>query len=132
MSRRGQCKCGTILDFERTAQGYKVRCHVCGAVVRLRSEKAMQSQPLRRTAPPLPPRMAPVIETDFDERNSPWEVDTLDLLKLNESSAPLAVVEMEIYREPKVQSRRGIWILLALALVGLAVGAIVLVLIDPF
>jgi hypothetical protein len=36
MARRGQCRCGLVLTFHRTAQGYKVRCPSCGAVVRLR------------------------------------------------------------------------------------------------
>jgi hypothetical protein len=36
MARRGQCRCGLILTFHRTSQGYKMRCPSCGAVVRLR------------------------------------------------------------------------------------------------
>ena len=132
MSRRGQCKCGTILVFERTAQGYKVRCPVCQAVVRLRSEKATQSSRPHGSAPPLPPMMAPASAPGFDERESPGEVGSLDLLNFQESSSPAAVVVMDVYRKSKAKSSRGIWLLLALAFVGLALGAIVLVLIDPF
>jgi hypothetical protein len=36
MARRGQCRCGLILTFRRTARGYKTRCPSCGSVVRLR------------------------------------------------------------------------------------------------
>src|SRR5438105_2963231 len=38
MSRRGKCRCGTILKFRRGPTGYKMRCPACGAVVRLRVE----------------------------------------------------------------------------------------------
>jgi hypothetical protein len=36
MARRGRCRCGVILDFNRGPEGYKTRCPNCKAVVRLR------------------------------------------------------------------------------------------------
>jgi hypothetical protein len=36
MARRGRCRCGCMLRFERGPDGYKTRCSGCGAVVRLR------------------------------------------------------------------------------------------------
>ena len=131
MPRRGRCRCGTILLFERTAQGYKVRCTVCGAVVRLRSDTATHS---RRVTPPLPPMMASTVEAVSDGQESPWEVGTLDMLDPHRSSSQLAVVEMEVYRAPKPRSSRGIWIVLVLAFIVLALvaGTIVLVLTNSF
>jgi len=34
MARRGRCRCGFILRFEKGDDGYKTRCPECGAVVR--------------------------------------------------------------------------------------------------
>jgi hypothetical protein len=60
MSRRGQCRCGLILTFHRTAQGYKMRCPSCGAVVRLRAPKKGRKPPGDGAAPvPAPPGGAP-------------------------------------------------------------------------
>ena len=39
MARRGRCRCGFILCFQKGAEGYKTRCPECGAVVRLRSSR---------------------------------------------------------------------------------------------
>ena len=78
--------------------------------------------------------MAPTVEAASDVQESPWEVDTLDMGDLQPSSSQLAVVEMEVYRQPKPRPSRGMWIVLALAFVGLALvaGTIVLVLTNPF
>ena len=116
MPRRGKCRCGKILVFERTAQGYKVRCPACRAVVRLRSEEA----------PPPPPAPA----TDFHAPELVEEFDTLEALGRQESSAPVAMVEMEVYRDPKSAPRGGLWLLVGVAFVGvaLAVGVSLLVL----
>jgi hypothetical protein len=37
--RRGQCRCGSILTFEKGLDGYKMRCETCGSVVRCRKSK---------------------------------------------------------------------------------------------
>jgi hypothetical protein len=36
MSRRGRCRCGSVLRFQKGPNGYKTRCLSCGSVVRLR------------------------------------------------------------------------------------------------
>jgi hypothetical protein len=59
MSRRGQCRCGLVLKFRRTAQGYKMRCPSCGAVVRLRTCK-----PRRKSTPTEEPAILPPPETE--------------------------------------------------------------------
>ena len=118
MSRRGRCRCGTILLFERTEQGYKVRCTVCGMLVRLRSEDS-------KPPPTLVDRS--LSATDFDVS----DLEGLNPLAFQETSAPVAMVEMEVYHEPK--ARGGLWLLVGLALVGLALatGVIVLILNNP-
>ena len=129
MPRRGRCQCGTILLFERKEQGYKVRCSVCQAVVRLRSDDAARPPRPHRTPPPLP---ASTEATDFHTPELPPEVGGLDMLDLHESSAPVAMVEMDIYREPKAPSRGGLWLLVGLAVVGVVLaGSIVFVLSNP-
>jgi hypothetical protein len=60
MARRGQCRCGLVLTFHRTAGGYKMRCPSCGAVVRLRvKDKERRPTPGATVAQPpagdLPP-----------------------------------------------------------------------------
>jgi hypothetical protein len=35
MARRGRCRCGCVLTFQRGREGYKTRCPGCQAVVRL-------------------------------------------------------------------------------------------------
>jgi uncharacterized protein with PIN domain len=35
MPRRGRCRCGSVLSFEKGPNGYKTRCPSCGSVVRL-------------------------------------------------------------------------------------------------
>jgi hypothetical protein len=119
MPRRGKCRCGTVLTFERTAQGYKVRCPNCQAVVRLRAEEA---------APP--PAPAPSAPTDFETPELVEEYDILEALRLRKSSAPAAMVEMEVYQEPTPARRGGLWLLVGLAVVGVAllVGTILVVL----
>jgi hypothetical protein len=45
MARRGRCRCGNILTFQRGPDGYKVRCPVCQAVVRLSKPGARKAEP---------------------------------------------------------------------------------------
>jgi hypothetical protein len=60
MARRGQCRCGLILTFHRTAQGYKLRCPSCGAVVRLRvKEKRRRRSPQKTVNQPYSDAVSP-------------------------------------------------------------------------
>ncbi|MBY0233308.1 MAG: hypothetical protein K2W96_28845 [Gemmataceae bacterium] len=51
MARRGRCRCGTLLAFEKTSQGYKTRCNGCGAVVRLHEPAEAESPPAPAETP---------------------------------------------------------------------------------
>jgi hypothetical protein len=44
-----------VLTFHRTAQGYKMRCPSCGAVVRLRAEPKRRKQSADEGSRPEPP-----------------------------------------------------------------------------
>jgi hypothetical protein len=48
MSRRGRCRCGNLLVFHRSPEGYKMRCPQCLAVVRLCLDAAGKSKPPRK------------------------------------------------------------------------------------
>jgi DNA-directed RNA polymerase subunit M/transcription elongation factor TFIIS len=55
MARRGQCRCGSVLSFQKGPDGYKTRCPSCGSVVRLRpqsSKKRVKQKSARRGRPP--------------------------------------------------------------------------------
>jgi hypothetical protein len=101
MEKRGRCRCGTVLVFQRTPQGYKTRCTVCQAVVRIR--EGPPAPPAADTTPPV-----------------------FSVLETHESSAPRAEAEMPAYREPERPawpSRLGWW------LIPLAVAAVVVALV---
>src|SRR5581483_2784531 len=67
MSRRGQCRCGLILTFHRTEQGYKMRCPSCGSVVRLRVGRRRRKPTGAKTAlMPQIPILAPAEPGEFD------------------------------------------------------------------
>ncbi len=67
MSRRGQCRCGLVLTFQRTVQGYKMRCPSCGAVVRLRAGKKRRKPAVAKTERmALAPYLAPAEPDEFD------------------------------------------------------------------
>ena len=51
MARRGRCRCGKVLKFRQSADGYKRRCSRCGAVVRLVVDP---SAVLKAPADPVP------------------------------------------------------------------------------
>src|SRR4051794_27711795 len=51
MTRRGKCRCGAVLHFRKTAQGYKTRCPACSAVVRLRAGGAESGSPRPKKSP---------------------------------------------------------------------------------
>jgi predicted RNA-binding Zn-ribbon protein involved in translation (DUF1610 family) len=49
MTRRGRCRCGAVLRFEKGSNGYKTRCPSCGSVVRLRPAAARSKVLPRRS-----------------------------------------------------------------------------------
>lgn len=113
MTRRGRCRCGKVLVFAWTSQGYKTRCASCLAVVRLRLDEPVPA--------PLP-RLPPARKTDYlttPLHDGPDATRPLDLSDLSEheSSAPVALAELEVYAEPPRPARRLIWWIVA----GLAV-----------
>jgi hypothetical protein len=60
-----------VLTFHRTAQGYKMRCPSCGAVVRLRAEGKRR----KRRAEPAPVQPQVLAPDEFDvELVSPSEL----------------------------------------------------------
>ncbi len=76
MARRGRCRCGFILTFHRTAQGYKMRCPSCGAVVRLRV-KGKKRRPPDKT----------VLRPSTGDLPSPDEID-VELVALPQPAGP--------------------------------------------
>jgi hypothetical protein len=66
MARRGQCRCGLVLTFHRTAKGYKMRCPSCGAVVRLRVEPKRRKPPADPHPAAPPAAEAPPAPDEFD------------------------------------------------------------------
>lgn len=137
MKRRGKCRCGAILHFPLTSQGYKTKCPQCGAVVRLRVEATEQvaksrkspSAVLAAVGPPPVPEPEP---TDFDASNlSLDESDPLDFseLRTNASTAPKALTELEAFDEKPRKTSILPWLVFgALALlVGVGVGVAAMV-----
>lgn len=143
MAKRGHCRCGTILTFELTSQGYKTRCPVCQSVVRLRVDPPHNRRDPRRSsgtipmpalavvAPPaLPPDHPAPAPADVRESNGPPDFSVLDV---NETTAPTAMTEMEVFRDEPAReppAKRRNWRMLAalLAAVVVAGGAAALLL----
>lgn len=113
MTRRGQCRCGTILLFQRTSRGFKTRCPDCGAVVRLRTEGAGKQAARQRKTPSAvltapSPQPLPEADTDFSvrslppppPRDAPEPLD-LSVLSDHESTAPRAAAELEVPPGPR-------------------------------
>jgi hypothetical protein len=121
MAKRGQCRCGTLLSFELTSKGYKTRCPACKAVVRLRGDGPARQPRPHRWAAEDPTAAAPALPTAAPP--------DLSVLSVHESSAPVALAEIEVYHEPAAQSvpaAGGVrWWLLGPAIAGVmvAVGA---------
>lgn len=109
MQQRGRCRCGAVLLFERTHQGYKTRCHECGAVVRLRVEEDQDN-----TIPVLPVEV------------TPRQADILAQVETTPYYGPLAQDDLPTYQEPQRPSH-GWWGLMAAGglLLILAVGVTV-------
>jgi hypothetical protein len=68
MPRRGRCRCGLLLIFRRSDQGYKTRCPNCGSVVRLRTDKGRRRRSRARHAAMVapPPVEDPAHDVDVE------------------------------------------------------------------
>ncbi|MFO0877804.1 MAG: hypothetical protein U0840_10660 [Gemmataceae bacterium] len=144
MAKRGQCRCGHILIFELTSQGYKTRCPVCRSIVRLRGDAPAQPVALSEPRPRTPqPALAPALPapTDFHAEEIPVleEVPTLEELpepppRARPEPPPLARPRARFDREAvddvEPPPARGLlsWILAGIILLVLAAigGAVVL------
>ena len=84
-------------------------------LVRLRSDEPK--------SPPTPVDRSLSV-TDFDVS----DLESLNPLAFQETSAPVAMVEMEVYHPPK--ARGGLWLLVGLTLVGIALAAGIIVLVS--
>jgi hypothetical protein len=108
MARRGQCRCGLILTFHRTARGYKARCPGCGSVVRLRVKGKKRRRPRADNT---------VIQPSADDLPPPDEID-VELVSLSELARA----------SPRAPRQRGkLWLLVAgggVALVAAAGGLV--------
>jgi hypothetical protein len=117
MARRGKCRCGAILRFHKTEQGYKTRCPECQAVVRLRVDSPTKpKKPRSHAAHTVPaPETLPADFTSPTLENPPPATDfSIFELEMRENKAPAAQVEMEVFREPTPPQRSSlIWFLLA-------------------
>ncbi len=114
MEKRGRCRCGTVLVFRPTPQGYKTRCPACHAVVRLREEGAGRPAPPQGARGRFAPHAADATPPD------------LSVLQTHESTAPHAEAEIPAYRDPPPAPRLvrlGWWV------IPLAVVAVLLLLI---
>jgi hypothetical protein len=127
MTKRGQCRCGTIITFVLTSQGYKTRCPVCQSVVRLRVDPASPTaqphlavseanaaakRPEAATVPPavsspvLPSNLPlpPPLPTDCHAQEVADNVESngtpdFSVLTVRKSSAPSAQTEMEAFHD---------------------------------
>lgn len=135
MEKRGQCRCGTLLTFDLTPQGYKTRCHVCNSVVRLRADTPTPAPAtVAAKRPPEPPPLVPapapkvprpVPTPDPLEDTVPPDLSILDT---KESTAPPAMVEMVAFREELPARKEHLrWVIFAVVLALLIVVGVVAV-----
>jgi hypothetical protein len=113
MARHGKCRCGTILRFELTQRGYKTRCPVCKAIVRLSPDDASGKKPRKRAPLVAAPNRPPPPPGDFVlDAGTDFSV-----LSAHEHSAPAALAEMEAYRDPQPTAAWVWWLFAGVALV---------------
>lgn len=130
MTRRGQCRCGAVLEFKETSRGFKTRCTQCGAIVRLRID---QSMPVPR--PHAPSRVPAPLPDKAPQESENFLLDSTEtpdfsVLFEQASSAPRAQTEIEAYREPPARGiKPWIWVAGAVFLL-LLVGASAAVLLQ--
>jgi hypothetical protein len=97
MTRRGRCRCGTILLFEQTSVGYKTRCPRCKAVVRLRLDTPAASGPPPLPAPETDPAASAMPGPTLDDEDMPALPP--DFAFLQQGRAPAALAEREADRD---------------------------------
>jgi hypothetical protein len=131
MSRRGQCRCGTILDFALGPNGYKMRCPTCGSVVRLRFDSSTPSSgprqrkrsgalafrapiPADASAAPVPPRSPSQFDFNVLE---PGELPVVEMVPLS-----------ELRRATRAPWLRRWWLPLTAAVIVAAVAILVVIL----
>lgn len=70
MARRGRCRCGLVLKFQKGPEGYKTRCPSCGSVVRLQPVAARSTAKKKKTSKVVhsaPPSEVPAHEDQAAE-----------------------------------------------------------------
>lgn len=117
MRRRGQCRCGNLLIFEKGPEGYKGRCPRCGAVVRVRGKGRKKRRVPRAPLDPLGLLDLPTVPPS--QRSPPPEI-------LSVPSEP----EMTLvpWTEPPVPAPRAVntWLIVGgVAVVVLAIGGVI-------
>src|SRR5260370_41148415 len=129
MSRRGQCRCGAVLDFVSGPQGYKMRCPGCGAVVRLRADASTSpGGPRQRKRSGALACLAPG-PADPSANPPPLPPEQFDygLLEPGELPGCEMVPLSELQATPAVTFWRRWWLPLAVALLVTGSGALLLV-----
>jgi hypothetical protein len=122
--RRGRCRCGTILEFEKTSLGYKTRCPQCRSIVRLRLDKRAAQAASRRkkassvlTVPPPSASRPEAAETgpSVGVLATPAQGDLpalpadFDVLDERFGTAAPAQVETEVYHDPTPARYLALW-----------------------
>jgi hypothetical protein len=134
MTQRGKCRCGTILQFAKTSQGYKTRCPQCQAIVRLREDTLVRNgRPNERSegseerpggTPVGPPPLPMVPDMSFNAElvpgltlgdEPPASPADFSILSEPESTAPVAQAEMEVDTDPEPEQSSLLWWLFCLA-----------------
>lgn len=91
MARRGRCRCGTVLQFHKGSEGYKMRCPSCSSVVRLRG-RAKRDTGKRSSSHPVPASPRPAVPVSSLDRalqhvNAPTQ--QLDAVEARQLAVPL-------------------------------------------
>ena len=126
MGHRGRCRCGNILDFACGPDGYKMRCPLCGSVVRLRVEAA----PRRHQRPGVLAMQQPADDaTELLSESSPLvPLDQYNYEALDPGELPVVeLVPLSELPGACPPSRMGLWALLTTTLVAVIGGVVALI-----
>lgn len=97
MARKGRCRCGNILRFTKGSRGYKTRCSLCGAVVRLSLADDADTAPIQEAPGTAESPMAIPAEPAGDFAPQPYLADGGD-----EWDPDLPVIELEPSPDPRL------------------------------